>query len=1194
MKSRRIFQESIIKTEKIKSSKIPLSKKEEIFEIKHYKNRSQRISYQTPKVVKFTKRDADKIIKIQRWWKNILLKINSKIKTQKIYLKRNQDTSEEKYSFSSSSQDKKRNKNDSNNNNIKNIQYSINSVSSFNTNINTYSNNTHKTQNLKKNHQSKSYSNINSNTYNTKNSNIKNNYIQTITRKTEMQTNPQYPGSLSSSPSDKSRYFIETKKIEIFRKPKSSSDNKSKNSVTPFSEISKSEVKNMMRNIWNEESFCSTVESLSCISEGNKSNNMSQNNTIILEEYEEEINKLKTLLLEKDHELNNLVTNLKLKQGNILDNKTWNEIIIPSPINEIHIESIKRNSKTDSNNAGNESVSDSEGVLEIQEMNALSIISKKRMYNNICQHLQSISILSRKYSELNEEYIIERLKDKEDLIIQKIEEINVTSIIPRPKDLNQIQELDGLQILSIKHGLKKKKYIKQNLDKIFIKSLRPKKQNIIQELDGLEIIKGDKQINNLPQCVDELLIPREYDMLLVKPMWNKLKVQGTGLNILALEKDRALENQEIDEFIIPNLEKPKLLIQSQEKLSLLKSKFLQKIKVLIPLPENNISQIERFEIKGNNINQIIQEPSVVLNIEQNQNLEIPKSYETAETLVIEKQKDWNEIIRPIKTTKVVIKSNYFKMQQYPIKTIKKEEIETIERIYHNKNWNEEIKPIKPTKLRIKGIKNINTWENLIIEEKNNIYIPNINIPKIKEELIIESFSFNLDESGKKFRQKLFIENSGFNLINMNIKKKRILLPYKCEQINLGNIIKKEKKKVGLKLIKENYLFIRGKEKIILKKNWNEFNKMIHNNNINLIFLKKNKNPILIKQKSNSINLIGKEIPQPQIITVQKNWNNLLRGQKSGKFSLLSKANLSKKNKLLVANGDKFFIQKEIEDDIIYNDDYNTRKEKQNQKTAEKEKSNNEIRTEIIKEKEIIPRYQREIRAQIAKVKELSESDSSSLSEIDVLEGIRNKKNINKELPNISNGYKTQIINSEVIYTAKNGLGFNTIPEEEQSLKIIENKIIKNDSLKQVGVKKQIIINNTKSKKSNSQNNENMNGQSIINNPEIKHDINMSPKFQSSENKINLDEINKQTKKGQIIFNPKIKTSKVHYSTNSFNIPHSGNVIINSRRECDKKFKTGESITERNVKEKEGEKIKMKRSKIKNVELMRDLDSQNSF
>ena len=89
----------------------------------------------------------------------------------------------------------------------------------------------------------------------------------------------------------------------------------------------------------------------------------------------------------------------------------------------------------------------------------------------------------------------------------------------------------------------------------------------------------------------------------------------------------------------------------------------------------------------------------------------------------------------------------------------------------------------------------------------------------------------------------------------------------------------------------------------------------------------------------------------------------------------------KKHKLLVANGDKFFIQKESDDEIIYNDDYNTRKQKQ--KAEKKEK------VEIIKEKEIIPRYQREIRAQIARVKE-SESETSSLSEIDVLAGIRNK------------------------------------------------------------------------------------------------------------------------------------------------------------------------------------------------------------
>ena len=76
----------------------------------------------------------------------------------------------------------------------------------------------------------------------------------------------------------------------------------------------------------------------------------------------------------------------------------------------------------------------------------------------------------------------------------------------------------------------------------------------------------------------------------------------------------------------------------------------------------------------------------------------------------------------------------------------------------------------------------------------------------------------------------------------------------------------------------------------------------------------------------------------------------------------------------------------------------------------------------------MPKYQREIRAEIARVKEISESDSSSLSDLDVLEGIKTNKeriNNNKELIKISNGYQAKKINSEVIYTAKNGIGLNT-------------------------------------------------------------------------------------------------------------------------------------------------------------------------
>ena len=1253
MKSKRIYKETIIKTENLSTSTNPIYNKEEMLKEKYIQYKTEGNEYHSSRMKKYTKRDVDQIIKIQRWWKDILNRLNPYRKTEIIYFNRNKENIEDKYSLNSSSQEKMRSKYDNTTNNIKNINCnSIYSNSSFNTNINSYSNNTHKI-NFQKYRNSKSYSNIN-NTYNSNNTNIKKNlnsnmqsrgtnyYIQTLTKRTEAKSNMQNPGSLSTSPSVKDRYLVETKRVEIFRKPKCNSDNKpysksSRSSILSFGEISKYDVKNMMRNIWNEESFCSTVESLSCISDVNKSiSNTSHNNTIILEEYEEEISKLRTLLYEKDDELNKLISNLK-QNNTLYNNKTWNEINIPSPINEIHIESFKNRSQSEINIEDTEksekkeilreSISDNEGVLEIQEMNALAIISKKKKYKNICQHLQSISILCKKKSELSEDYTIER--EREPSVIQKIEEINITSIITKQKNKYRIQELDGLQILSMKNKLKNKnKLIIQRLDKILVRSLVRKKlrHNMIQELDGLEILKQQKKINMLPQCVDDLLIPREYDMLLVRPKWHSLKVQGSGLNILALGKDVALENQEVDEFNISGLNKPELSVQSQENMTLLKNKFLEKINVLIPIPENSVIPKERFTLIGNkkinaknilesidNIELIGEEkieindtkkeiikPILTLDIEKSESLKIPKAYEKEiKALFVEKDIDWNKVVKPIKTTKVLIKSDNSNLKN-PKKIIHKKEIETIERIYKNKNWKDEIKPVKTTKLKIKGIKTQNIWGDLIIEEKDNINL--FKIPKEKEELTMEGFAFNLTENCRKFREKLFMENIGFNLIGNQINKENILLPYRCEQIRIINLIKNDKEKIELKMKKENYLFIKGKDKKIEKRiNWNDYNTMQRNKKINILGIKNNKIPSLIMQISNSINIKGPELPKPQIIEIQKNWNNLLRGQRSGKFCLTGKPKLIKKTKLLVANGDKFFIQKEIDDEIIYNDDYNTRKVKL--ESAKKEKSNKEITKEIIKEKEIIPRYQREIRAQIAKVKEISESDSSSLSELDVLEGIKKKQDSNKQLINIANGYQTQVLNGEVIYTAKNKLGINlNMPKEEN--KIILNKNISNsnnikENLKQSGVRKQIIINNFSVSKT-LQKNENMNGQDIINKSLInkdKNDINMSPRFPNNEDTINLNDIDKQTKKCQIIFNPKIKSMKAHYSTNSFNIPRSGNIIMNSRREYEKKLNANSgNVTERmlNEKKKNEEVITLKRSKIKNVELLRDYDSQNSF
>ena len=1180
-----------------------------------YKFKSINSSYESFKVKKYTKKESDMIIKIQRWWKRMLAilngyKIREKLRKEKTYgsgfknrevirsVKGSSSSKQsnvnniniKKYEFNNNNNNKfNSNINNNNNYNYKNLYNSVNSNSTSYTNINTYSNNY-----LQKNQNSKSYTNINNISSNIK-TNLNENkkltssssqkYIQTMSKKVITSSSPHGPQSVSSSPSVKGKYIIETKKVEIFKKPKNYSENKTMSkSISSMSEINRYEVKDIMRSIWNEESYCSTVESLCCLSDDNKSN--ASQNTFIFEEYEEEMKKLRMLLSEKENELNYLRNELRDTKNSLNVNiskkmqiqkefintkkddfdqdahelqiismkKTdWNQLNLPSPVNEIFIESFKTGydsrlalmenrekyiSKIKTEES--ESVTDREAVLEIQEMNALSIISNKTKAKNICQHLQSLSIFSKRAEDL--------ITEREPMIFQKIEEINITSITPKPR--NQIQELDGLEIINLKRPKKKIKNIPQNVDKINIKSLYKKKEghNMIQELDGLEIIRSEKK-PNMPQCVDELEIQREYDMLLVKPTWNSLQIQGSGLNLLAMTKDTGLENQEVDEFEITGLEKPKLYVQKQDKMNIIKPKVEQKITVIVPVPQNSITIGERFNIKGiakkpevkyidrfyekkkdivpfemeqiQNIELVGEEKVTEVQIEEKEvevvvhkktepyviknsdrfvikallkqdleytpvkrkgfaekinkkvitkkeekkiesliignveSIEIPKEYETVKPIVLEKI-DWNKMTRPIKSTKLTLKREYEKVS-IPKQVIKKEEIQTIERVY--KNWNDEIKPIKSTKLVIKGVKKL--WDILDIEEKDNL---NLIYQKEKIELSVENFAFNLTDSGKRFRQSLHIENGGFDLEgnkgivlkegpapNIEIKKEQIILPSKTEGLKIEKI---EKKKVELKSINENRLFIKSAynikkdtkesikivEKYIEKKiNWNEFN-IIQHSDFNLINVKQPR-PI-VKQKSNTITLLGKEQKQiqPKIIEkekiikveVSKNWNNL-HAQRNAKFGLIGRQKPAKKLKLLVANGDKFFIQKESDDEIIYNDDYNTRKQKQ--KTAEKEKDKKEIRTQIIKEKEIVPRYQREIRAQIARVKE-SESETSSLSEIDVLAGIRNKKIIaagggTHGGMSMANGYQIKELNGEVIYTAKNGIDLGGVQYQKQ-------------------------------------------------------------------------------------------------------------------------------------------------------------------
>jgi hypothetical protein len=183
-----------------------------------------------------------------------------------------------------------------------------------------------------------------------------------------------------------------------------------------------------------------------------------------------------------------------------------------------------------------------------------------------------------------------------------------------------------------------------------------------------------------------------------------------------------------------------------------------------------------------------------------------------------------------------------------------------------------------------------------------------------------------------------------------------------------------------------------------------------------------------------------EKPQQDLqIIEQRNWTDTLQAQRNAKFGLFGKPK-TKKYKLIVANGDKFFIQKESDDEIIYNDDYNRRNDKHKLKAENEDEKKRQIikEKEIIREKEIIPRLKREIRAQISRLKESESETSSSISEIDVLAGIKRKKTVGYAAASGEaeaallkyrktgelGGYQTKIISGEVVFTAKNGLGVN--------------------------------------------------------------------------------------------------------------------------------------------------------------------------
>jgi hypothetical protein len=105
---------------------------------------------------------------------------------------------------------------------------------------------------------------------------------------------------------------------------------------------------------------------------------------------------------------------------------------------------------------------------------------------------------------------------------------------------------------------------------------------------------------------------------------------------------------------------------------------------------------------------------------------------------------------------------------------------------------------------------------------------------------------------------------------------------------------------------------------------------------------------------------------------------------------------------------------------------------------------------------------------------------------------------------------------------------------------------------------------------------------------------------SNESPISMNinnDMNQQIKIGNVVFNSKIKAEKGQFTPNSYgNMSGKDNILINARKEYEKKVMTGDrNNTERILNEKKKNvEIKFKKSKVKNVEHLRDYDSQQSY
>jgi hypothetical protein len=331
---------------------------------------------------------------------------------------------------------------------------------------------------------------------------------------------------------------------------------------------------------------------------------------------------------------------------------------------------------------------------------------------------------------------------------------------------------------------------------------------------------------------------REYDMLLVKPTWNSLQIQGSGLNLLALPRDMGLENQEVDEFEILGMEKPELFVQSLENVTYEKPNVLKKIQVLIPLPENNIETLDNFKIRG-----VKKEPEVKIVekiVEKKETMKIVpnKILQLDQFLIKGKVKPNIKKVSKLDTLFIkgkekVDNKKQINLDKFDIKGKEKEDIKIValdEFLIKGKEKVENIQIMKPDKIQLKG-KERKVALNTIIK------IDKIKIEGLEREVIEE---------------KAPEENIEENVVEISIlTKQKIVTPNQISKLERFKITGAEEKKVEPnKIINLDRFKIMG---VVVKKK-NEVNNL---DNFRFSAIKKEDNKIDVVKGDNIIESIDK-------------------------------------------------------------------------------------------------------------------------------------------------------------------------------------------------------------------------------------------------------------------------------------------------------------------------------------------------